>query len=255
MELIDTHSHLYLPDFKSDFDEVLLRCKENEVRKVLLPNIDSTTIDDLKRLPKDYPNTFYPMMGLHPCSVKDNYRDELTIVEQELRINEYIAVGEIGLDLYWDKTFHSEQIDAFKKQINWAKELNLPIVIHSRESFDEIVEILKPLKDDNLKGVFHCFTGTVEDAAKVIELGFFMGIGGVVTFKNSGLDKVVGKINLDHIILETDSPYLTPVPYRGKRNESAYTKIVVEKISEIKKISVEEIAAITSANAKKLFAI
>ena len=255
MELIDTHSHLYLPDFEADFEEVLSRCKENEVRKILLPNIDSTTISDLKRLTNNYPDIFYPMMGLHPCSVNENYKEELASIEQELRNNSYIAVGEIGLDFYWDKTFVSEQIDAFEKQMGLAKELNLPIVIHARDSFDQIIKVLEPLKDDMLRGVFHCFSGNIEDAHKVVELGFLMGIGGVVTFKNSGLDKVVEQINLDHIILETDAPYLTPTPFRGKRNESSYVKIIAQKISEIKKITVEEVAITTCNNARKLFEI
>lgn len=255
MELIDTHSHLYLPDFSEDIDAVLQRCADNHVRRILLPNIDSSTIKSLNSLVEDYPDVFHAMMGLHPCYVKKNYKEELATIEQELRNNIYIAVGEIGLDYYWDKSFKSEQIEAFENQITWAKELNLPVVIHSRESFDEIITILKPLCDDRLKGVFHCFTGNVEDAAKAVEMGFYLGIGGVVTFKNSGLDRAVEQIDLDYIVLETDSPYLAPSPYRGKRNESSYAKIIANKISEIKKIPVEEVASVTSANARKLFKI
>jgi len=255
MELIDTHAHLYEEQFSDDIDMAIKRAQEAWVVKILMPNVDRASIAGLDYLAEKFPSVCLPMMGLHPCYVKEKFREELEIVEQKLRSGKYFAVGETGLDYYWDLTFKEQQKESFTQQILWAKELQLPIVIHSRSSFDDIVEILKPLKDDSLRGVFHCFTGTFGDAQKVIELGFYMGIGGVVTFKNSGLDKVVEKIDLKHIVLETDSPYLAPVPHRGQRNEASYVKLVAEKIAQVKNITLEEVAAITSQNARQLFKV
>ncbi len=253
MELIDTHAHLYSSQFRDDLGEVIKRAKEAGITKALMPNVDSASISDLHALAERYPDFCIPMMGLHPCSVKKDYKKELAIIEKNLRDGKYIAVGEIGLDYYWDKTFTHEQHDAFITQVNWAKELNLPIAIHTRESFDDAVKLLQGLQDGNLRGVFHCFSGTLTDAQRVIELGFYMGIGGVVTFKNSEIGNAIPHIDLKHVALETDAPYLAPVPHRGKRNESGYTKLVAEKIASAKNISPEEVAAVTSANARALF--
>ncbi|MDZ4845155.1 MAG: TatD family hydrolase [Chitinophagales bacterium] len=253
MELIDTHAHLYSSQFRDDLNNVVKQAKEAGVTKAFMPNVDSASISDLHKLAELYPDFCIPMMGLHPCSVKADYKRELAIVEKNLGEGKYIAVGEIGLDYYWDKTFIQEQQEAFITQVNWAKELNLPIAIHTRESFDDAVKLLQTLQDGNLRGVFHCFTGTYEDAQKVIELGFYMGIGGVVTFKNSEIAKAIQQIDLKHLVLETDAPYLAPTPHRGKRNESAYIKLVAEKIAVIKNLSFEEVAAATSAIARTLF--
>lgn len=253
MEIIDTHAHLHSKQFRNDIDAMIQRAKEAGITKALMPNVDSASISDLHTLAARYPDFCIPMMGVHPCSIKADYKKELAIAEKNLREGKYIAVGEIGLDYYWDKTFTQEQQDAFITQVSWAKELSLPIAIHTRESFDDAVKLLQPLQDGNLRGVFHCFSGTYEDAQRVIELGFYMGIGGVVTFKNSAIGNAIPLIDLKHIVLETDAPYLAPVPHRGKRNESGYTKLVAEKIASAKNMSLEEVAAATSANARALF--
>lgn len=253
MEIIDTHVHLYSKQFRNDIGEVILRAKQAGITKALMPNVDSASIADLHKLAELYPDFCIPMMGVHPCSVKEDYKKELAIVEKNLREGTYIAVGEIGLDYYWDKTFTSEQHDAFITQVTWAKELRLPIAIHTRQSFDDAVKMLQPLQDGNLRGVFHCFSGTFEDAQRVMDLGFYMGIGGVVTFKNSDIGNAIARIDLNYVVLETDAPYLAPAPHRGKRNESAYTILVAEKIAAAKNISLEEVAAVTTANARKLF--
>lgn len=255
MQFIDTHTHLFLHEFDSDRDHVIANAIDNSVEKMLMPNIDSSTIDSLNNLAKKYPNYCLPMMGLHPTSVKENYIDELKIVENYLEKNKVYAIGEIGIDLYWDKTFIKEQEKAFKYQVDLAKKYKLPIVIHTRNSFDEIFNIMDEINSENLKGVFHSFTGNEKQARKIIEWGFMIGIGGIVTFKNSGLDKVVNNIDISHIVLETDSPYLAPVPKRGRRNESAYIKHVAEKLAGIKNISIDEVARITSQNARQLFRI
>lgn len=253
MELIDTHAHLYEEQFRDDIDVAIKRAQDAGVVCILMPNVDSASIPALHLLAEQFPALCLPMMGLHPCYVKENFQEELEIIERKLRSGKYYAVGETGLDYHRDLTFKEQQKESFTRQIQWAKELRLPVVIHSRNSFDDIVEILKPLKDESLRGVFHCFTGTFEDAEKVMELDFFMGIGGVATFKNSGLDKVIEQTDLRHIVLETDSPYLAPVPHRGKRNESAYIKLVAEKVAQVKNMTVEEVAATTSRNARSLF--
>lgn len=255
MQLIDTHSHIFLPEFDSDREEVIFNAKENGVEKILLPNVDDSTTERLMELVSKYPDYCLPMMGLHPTSVKENYKEELEKVENWLVKRKFYAIGEIGIDLYWDKSFEKEQEKAFRYQIELAKKHNLPIVIHARESFDEIFLIMNDVIDEKLNGVFHAFTGNDEQAKQIISWGFKIGIGGIVTFKNSGLDKVVNNIDINHIVLETDSPYLAPVPKRGKRNESAYILYIAQKIAEIKNMTIEEVAKITTDNAKQLFRI
>jgi TatD DNase family protein len=255
MILTDTHTHQY---YETDPEKIALlmqRCFDNEVSRLFLPNVDTSSIAQVFKLTELYPENCFPMLGLHPCDVKDNYEEELEIIHNETRIRKIYAIGEIGIDLYWDKTTLPFQQKAFRTQIAWAKELNLPIVIHCREAFDEIFEILDELKDRKLRGIFHCFTGDAEQAAKVISLGFYLGIGGVLTYKNSGLDKVVKDISLDHLVLETDSPYLTPVPFRGKPNESSYLIHVAQKLADIKQISIEEVARVTTLNSRTIFGI
>lgn len=253
MTLIDTHTHLFLPEFNEDRDEMMQRAFDAGVDHFYLPNIDTGTVQAMHNLVTAYPDNCKAMMGLHPGSVNKDFEMELQMIEGHLNAGQYVAVGEIGIDLYWDKTFIEQQKEAFKIQVQWAKDLDLPIVIHTRDSFRESIEILKPMKDEHLNGIFHCFSGTYEEAQEVIELGFYMGIGGVVTFKNAGLDKVVAQLPLDHLVLETDSPYLTPAPHRGKRNESSYLKLVAEKVAEVMNVSLEEVAQHTTRNALKIF--
>ena len=253
MHLIDTHAHLYLKQFDKDREAILQRAIENGVEEFFLPNIDSSSIDALLDLEAKYPDRCHAMMGLHPCSVDANFEKELEVVEEWLKKRPFCAIGEIGLDLHWDTTFFEQQKEAFKIQINWAKELNIPIVIHSRKSAWEVIEVLRAEKDERLKGIFHCFGGTIEEANAIIELGFYLGIGGVLTFKKAGLDKTLEQVDLKHIVLETDAPYLAPVPYRGKRNESAYIRIIAEKLALVKNVALEKVAHITSSNAKKIF--
>lgn len=254
MNFIDTHSHIYLQEFDQDRTSVVENALHEGVRKILLPNVDSSSIDSMLRLCKVFPENCFPMMGLHPTSVKENVEDELAIVEKLLKEHTFIAVGEIGIDLYWDKTFLAEQEEAFRYQVRLAKKYNLPIVIHSRDSFDELFALMDELYTPELKGVFHCFTGNENQAQKIIaDYGFKLGIGGVLTFKNSGLADQIKNIDLRHLILETDAPYLAPVPYRGKRNQPAYIPLIAQKLAEVKEISIEEIAEITTQNAKELF--
>lgn len=252
MQLVDTHTHLFLEEFDEDRDQVVKNSLDAGVTKLILPNIDSTSIKPLDKMVSDYPGTCYGAMGLHPSSVKENFRDELAVIKERLYAGDYVAVGEIGIDLYWDKTFIEEQIIAFEEQIEWALDLELPIIIHARDSFPEIFESLN--KFDKLpKGVFHCFSGSNADAHKAIEMGFVLGINGVVTFKKSNLPEVLSDIDLKHIILETDSPYLAPVPYRGKRNESAYVFNISQKMAELYGVSNQEVASVTTENALQLF--
>jgi len=255
MILVDTHTHLYLEEFDGDRKEVVENAIQEGVEKIFLPNIDSSSIESLLKMVSDYPHHCYSMMGLHPTSVKENFRDELAIIEKELFAGNHIAVGEIGIDLYWDKTFLKEQIEALNVQLEWASRLNLPVVIHARDSFDEIFMELENKRHLNLKGVFHSFTGTLEQARKAIDLGFMIGINGIVTFKNAGLDKVVGELELENILLETDAPYLAPTPKRGKRNESKFLTYTAKKIADVFGVEIEEVAKITSENAIKLFGI
>lgn len=230
------------------------RCFENDVTRLFLPNVDSESLELVAGLTKEYPEHCFPMIGLHPCNVKENYLEELG----QLRANDLpqvVAIGEIGIDLYWDKTTLALQQDAFRRQIRWAKDLDLPIVIHCREAFDQVYEILLEERDEKLRGIFHCFSGTIEQANRIIELGFYLGIGGVLTYKNSGLDKVVEQVALDYIVLETDSPYLAPVPFRGKTNESSYLPYIAAKVAAIKNLRIEEVAAVTTENSKRIFGI
>ena len=253
MQIIDTHTHLYLSQYKDDIDDVVSRAKEIGIKKFIFPAIDSSHFDSMHSLKNKYPNEIYLMSGLHPTDVKENYKDELDFVVNSIKTNTYVAIGEIGIDLYWDKSFLKQQKEAFTFQIRLAIKYDLPIVIHCREAFDQIFEILDKENCDKLRGIFHCFTGTFEEAQRAIDLGFVLGIGGVVTFKNGGIDKFLHKIDLKNIVLETDSPFLAPVPFRGKRNESSYIIYVIEKLSEIYGISKEKIAEITSKNAEKVF--
>ncbi len=251
---IDTHTHLFSESFNDDRDEVVQRAIASGVEKLLLPNIDGSSIEAMHQLAAKYPDNCYAMMGLHPGSVNSDWKKQLTEVEKHLFSQKYVAVGEIGMDLYWDKTFISEQAEAFRQQVIWAKELKLPIVIHAREAFDEIFEIVDELNDSDLTGIFHCFTGTFEQAQHILTYGNFkLGIGGVLTYKKAELDKVIEKIAIDHLVLETDSPYLPPVPHRGKRNESSYLLHIAERLADVYQISLKEVEAITTRNAKEIF--
>ncbi len=251
--LIDTHTHLYAKQFDTDREEMIERAIAAGVERFYLPNIDSSSIEAMFQLEAAQPERCFAMMGLHPCSVKENFEEELAIVREWLDKREFCAIGEIGIDLYWDKTFFAQQQTAFRRQIEWAIELDIPIVIHSRESTQEILEILNDMRHEKLRGIFHCFGGSVEDARQIIDLGFYLGIGGVLTFKKSGLDKTMEEIGLEKVVLETDSPYLAPTPFRGKRNESAYVSLVAQKLADIKQISVAEIWKITGQNALEIF--
>ena len=251
---IDTHTHLYLSEFKAEIHDIINSCVDQKIEKLFLPNIDSSTIDDLLSLSSKYPTVCYPMMGLHPCSVKENFNSELTTIENSFKKNEFIAVGEIGIDLYWDNSTLEIQKQAFITQINWAKKWKLPIVIHARNSFNEIFEILDEHNDENLTGIFHCFTGNESQAKKIIDYeGFKLGIGGVVTFKNAGLDKALSSIDIEHLVLETDSPYLSPVPFRGKRNVSTNLIYIAEKLATIYNCSLDAIENQTTKNALDVF--
>ncbi|MES2800366.1 MAG: TatD family hydrolase [Bacteroidota bacterium] len=254
MLLIDTHTHLFSDAFDEDRNEVVSRAISNGIEFMLLPNIDVSSVDNMFALVDQFPKNCFPMTGLHPGSVNGDWGEKLAILKPYLFERKNVAVGEIGMDLYWDKTFMEEQKLAFRQQISWAKELKLPIVIHAREAFNEIFEIVDELNDENLKGVFHCFTGTVEQANHIINYGGFkMGIGGVVTYKNGGLTEVLPSIDPKHLILETDSPYLPPNPHRGKRNESSYIQFVADKLAEIYQVPSSVIAEVTTKNARELF--
>lgn len=257
MNLTDTHIHLYAEEYEGDRTELINAALNAGVKRFIIPNIDSSSLDGMFQLTKSYPGTCLPMMGLHPCYVKENFRDELKVIYSTLSNPEAnaVAIGEIGLDFYWDLTFRNEQETALKEQLHWAAEFNLPVAIHSRNSTDEVIAILKELQSLNLKGVFHCFSGDMKQAESILALGFYLGIGGVVTFKNSGLDKIVAEIPIANLVLETDGPYLAPAPYRGKRNVPSYLKLVAEKIADVKGISLEEVSDITTANAVKLFGL
>jgi TatD DNase family protein len=253
--LIDTHSHIYSEDFNDDIEEVLQNAYNNDVKKIVLPNIDSGTIKRLLDLSNSYPHVCYPLMGLHPTSVSGDYKEELALVEYWLDKHKFHGIGEIGIDLYWDRTYIEEQKEVFRYQINLAKSRKLPIVIHVRESFNEVYQIVKEEQDGSLNGIFHCFTGDNTEAQKIIDLGFLLGIGGVVTYKNSSLGLVLQNVDVNKLVLETDAPYLAPDPKRGRRNESAYLVYVAQKLSEIYQLSFKEIAEISTANARKLFGI
>ena len=255
MRLIDTHTHIYLEQFDEDREEMIQRALDSGVEQFFLPNIDSSSITRMMQVEEAHPGRCFAMMGLHPCSVKENFQEELAIVRDWLDERPFCAVGEIGIDLYWDKTFIEQQKEAFLLQMEWARELGIPIVIHSRDATDLLIDLVEKNIDERLKGIFHCFSGTEEQARRIIELGFYLGIGGVLTFKNAGLDKVMEKVAMEHVVLETDSPYLAPVPWRGKRNESAYVRLVAEKLAALKGVSAQEVAEVTARNAEQLFPV
>jgi TatD DNase family protein len=253
MQWIDTHAHLYSEEFATDRTAMVERALAAGVDRLLLPNIDSSTIDAMLGLETKYPENCFPMMGVHPCYVNDNVDTELKTVREWLEKRPFKAIGEIGLDFFHDLTHTEQQYKAFREQLDLAKQYQLPVSIHARESTAQCIEVVRSMQDGGLSGVFHCFSGTLEQAKEVIDLGFYLGIGGVVTFKKAGLDKIVEEIDLQHIILETDAPYLAPVPYRGKRNESSYIPLIGEKIADVKNLTIAEIATITTSNAVKLF--
>lgn len=251
--LIDTHTHLYDEKFEADRSEMILRAISGGVGKMYLPNCDSTTIDGMLALEHEFPEHCFSMMGVHPCYIKENYQEELRIVRSWLDKRPFSAVGEIGLDYYWDKTFVEQQKQAFRQQLEWAIEFNRPVVIHTRDSMQDTVDIVREYHSKGIRGVFHCFTGSYEIASQLIDMNFYLGIGGVLTYKNAGIQEVIQRIDLKHLVLETDAPYLTPHPFRGKRNESLYVKIVAEKLAELKGVSTAEVEEITTLNAEQLF--
>ncbi|WP_347838675.1 TatD family hydrolase [uncultured Draconibacterium sp.] len=252
---IDTHSHIYSEDFIHDRDEALQRAYESGIKRIVLPNIDSGSIKHMLDLTDAYPQMCFPLIGLHPTSVEEDYHEELEAIDYWLQRRKFYGIGEIGIDLYWESKYEKEQKEAFRYQIHLAKKLNLPVVVHVRNSFEETYKIVSEEQDGTLKGIFHCFTGTKEEAEKITELGFFLGIGGVVTFKNSKLDEVLTGIDPHSLVLETDSPYLAPVPKRGKRNESSYLVHVAQKVAEVYRLPLTRIAEITTTNARNLFGI
>ncbi len=252
---IDSHAHIYSTDFDADRADMMHRAEESGVDKIFMPNIDRTSIDSMLDLESKYPTRCVSMMGLHPCSVKKDFEKELYMVESWLARRTFAAVGEMGTDLYWDKTFWDQQVEAFTIQVGLAKKYNLPIVVHCRESMDQTIELSEKLQDGKLRGVFHCFTGTQAQAEKLVKLGFYLGIGGVATFKKGGMESVIPYIPLNRIVLETDSPYLTPTPHRGKRNEPSYIPLIANRVAEIKNISIDELKKATTENALKLFQV
>ena len=251
--LIDTHAHIYLDQFRADLSEMLSRARGVGVERIYMPAIASADIPDLLRTEEEYPGFCRAMMGLHPCYVGEDYKRELDIVSEWLSKRPFAAVGEVGLDFHWDLTHVEAQREAFSMQVNWAAELGLPVVIHSRKSTDACIDIIRKHQDGRLKGIFHCFSGTTEEAREIIDLGFHLGIGGVLTYKNGGLAPVIEAVGLDRLVLETDAPYLTPVPFRGKRNEPAHLRLVAARMSEVSGLSLEEVAAITTRNALAVF--
>lgn len=254
MKLIDTHTHLYVEEFKEDIEAVVERATKEGVEKFYLPAIDSSETKALLQLEKKFPGKMFAMAGLHPCSVKENYKEELNKIHQQLSERKFSAIGETGLDFYWDTLFKKEQLESFHQHAKWAIQYQNPLVIHTRNSMNETIELVKEYKGKNLFGIFHCFSGNLQNAKDIIDAGFLLGIGGVLTFKNSGLAEVIKEIELKYLVLETDSPYLAPTPFRGKRNESSYLKYIVEKLSELKNIPAEEIALQTTKNAEEVLA-
>ncbi len=253
MQFIDTHCHLYLPEFNNDLADVFMRAEAAGVNKFYLPAIDSSVTNDMLTIEKDYPGKCFVMTGLHPCSVNESFRQELDLVKKEVSERSFVAIGEIGLDFYWSTDFANQQYEAFEAQMEFAVQKNLPIVIHTRNAMQQTIDFVKPFAAKGLTGIFHCFGDDYEKAMQIIDMDFYLGIGGVLTYKKSGLDEVIKKLSLEHIVLETDAPYLTPAPFRGKRNESSYIKIIAGKLAEIKGIALEEVAAITTYNAEKIF--
>ncbi|SEK67677.1 TatD family hydrolase [Parapedobacter koreensis] len=255
MTLTDTHTHLYYLYGTPELDSQMQRCFDNDVRHLLLPNVDSASIPKVLGTAATYPDSCYPMMGLHPCDVKADYPSQLATIEKTIAANNIYGIGEIGIDLHWDKTTLSLQQEAFRIQTGWAKELGLPVSIHCRDAFDELFQLLEEIQDGRLTGVLHCFTGNHEQAQRTVALGLHLGIGGVVTYKNAGLDAVVAALSLDHIVLETDAPYLAPVPHRGKKNESSYLLYIAQKIADLHGVTLDTVAATTTENAKRVFGI
>ncbi len=255
MVLVDTHAHIYLKQFDEDLEAMLERSKGLGIEKIFMPNIDLETIDSMLEVEKKFPEMCLPMLGLHPCDVKDDFEKILDEMRSGFNQHKYYGVGETGLDYHWDMTFVEQQKLSLAQHVHWANELELPLILHTRKSFDDTYEVVKKHMSENLTGIFHCFGGSVEEAQKVFDLGFYIGIGGVLTFKKSGLDNVMAELPLDRVVLETDSPYLAPTPYRGKRNESSYVRLIAEKLAEVKGISLDEVAEITTANAYELFGI
>lgn len=253
MILADTHTHLYLEAFDKDRDEVMQRALDAGVTRLFLPNIDSTSVGSMLALCERYPKNCYPMVGLHPTSVKENYKDELAKVESCLIEGKYYGIGECGLDYYWDKTYIIEQEFVFRHHVDLARAYNLPLIVHIRESFNEVIRLLKDINKPDLRGIFHCFSGSTEQARQAIDLGFSLGLGGVITFKNNRMQETLKHIDMKHLVLETDAPFLAPVPYRGKRNEPAYVPLIAQKVAEIKQVRIEEVASATTANASRLF--
>ncbi|MGY5540014.1 TatD family hydrolase [Vibrio brasiliensis] len=253
--MIDTHAHIYASEFDADRDDVVKRALAQGIDRILLPNIDLDSIEPMLATEAQYPQVCRSMMGLHPCYVDGNVKQTLDIIYSWFEKHRFIAVGEIGIDLYWDKTFRAEQEMAFITQLNWAKEMKLPVVIHTRDSIEETLGLLSQEQDGSLSGVFHCFGGSLEEAKAINDLGFHLGLGGVSTFKNGGMDKVIPHLDMNYVILETDCPYLAPVPHRGKRNEPAYTALVAQRIAELRQISVEQVDQLTTQNATTLFAL
>ena len=253
MKLIDTHTHLYSKEFSNDIDEVVEHAKNENVTKFFLPAIDSGETAAMFALENKFPGECFPMAGLHPCSVKENYKAELALVEKLLNERKFAAIGEAGLDFYWDKTFIKEQYESLRTQAEWAIVYGLPLVLHTRDAMQETIDLIKEYDGKGLTGIFHCFGGTLENAKDIIAQNFYLGIGGVVTYKNSGLVAIIKDIDLKYIVLETDAPYLAPVPFRGKRNESSYLKYIAQKIADVKNISVQEVAEQTTLNAEKIF--
>ena len=253
--ITDTHTHLYSEQFDEDRKEMISRAKNAGITRFFIPAIDASYTQRMLDLEQENPNDFFLMMGLHPTSVKENYKEELAHVKKWIDKRNFIAIGEIGIDLYWDKSFLPQQQEAFRTQIKWAKEKKLPIVIHCRDAFDEIFEVLESEKGEDLRGIFHCFTGTLEQAKQAISYNMKLGIGGVVTFKNGKIDKFLNQIDLKHIVLETDAPYLAPTPYRGKRNESSYITNVIDKLVDIYDLTFQEIAEITTQNSRDIFGV
>ncbi len=253
MELIDTHAHLYLEDFGPDIDVVMQRAMQEGVSRIYLPSLDSAHYEMLFNLEARFPDQCFAMAGIHPCYIGENYARELELLRTMLAGRRFAAVGEIGLDYYWDTTFRKEQKIAFEQQMGLALEYELPIVIHSRNSMEDTIGMLQSARGTRLKGIFHCFSGSLENARDIIDCGMYLGIGGVITYKNAGLAEVIAEVPLEHIVLETDAPYLTPVPFRGKRNESSYLRYIVARLAEVKKMSEEVVAAVTTENAKRVF--
>lgn len=252
---IDTHAHLYLKQFNNDIDKILVAAQNANVKKIFLPNIDSTTTEDMFQMSDRYIGFLFPMMGLHPCSVKENFKEELAHIEDIKSKKKIYGVGETGIDLYWDKSTRDIQIESFNTQIQWAIDWELPIIIHSRDAQDLTIDLIANMRHPKLKGIFHCFTGTIAQAEKIIDLGFMMGVGGVSTFKNGGMDATLPDINIEYLVLETDSPYLAPVPYRGKRNESSYIPLIAEKVAAIKGMTLKDLKEQTTKNALSVFNI